>query len=252
VYEQKGYTQDNPEGWSNDPPTFEDLLEVIKYPEEVIIQSHKQEYIRLLDTVTNSTMVAVENRLVPILEHPAFSGHNSIPIDEIVHRPLRIELKPLNTIDNQFLAADTIIRQIFAYLKSMGHIEDTEDSKFRLFIMIDEVKILTGIRGKLNDPYHILNRLATEARKFGLGLILASQILGHFGRDIRSNAASKVILRTMDLDETKRCAKEFKLKLEDLRDLSRPGEGFISTSRAPDAEHIQLFPSEVHPISKSD
>jgi len=251
AYEQHGIIQEHPAGWYNDPPTFKYLLELIKYPDEHIIASNQSKYIRLLESITNSTKMAVENRLTAILEHPAFSGENSVKIEDIANNPVRILLKPLNTVDMQFLAADTIIRQLYAYQVSKGHITEEESriSKFRMFIMIDEVKILSGYRGKKDDPYAILNRLATEARKFGMGMILASQIIGHFGRDIKSNAATKLILRTMDIDETKRCAKEFKLKIDELAKLSRPGEGYLSTSAHPDAQHIQMFPATSHPFA---
>ncbi|MHA2502230.1 MAG: hypothetical protein ACXAE3_05125 [Candidatus Kariarchaeaceae archaeon] len=253
AYDVHGITQTDPSGWRNPPPTFVFLLKLIRTPAVYFISSNNQQYIRLLETITTSTMMAVENRLAPILEHPAFSGQNNvIAIEKIANQPVRILLKPLNTVDMQFLAADTIIRQLYAYQLSKGHVteEESETSKFRMFIMIDEVKILTGYAGKKDDPYAILNRLATEARKFGLGLILASQVINHFGRDIKSNAATKLILRTMDIDETKRCAKEFKLKIEQLSELSRPGEGYLSTSSHPEAQHIQMYAARQHPIKK--
>ncbi len=242
-YYDHGIIQEDPSSWERQPPDFKYLLNLIQKPDEKILTSENQEFIRLLDLFKPTTRLAVENRLAPILEHPAFSGDNPIPIDEIITKSSRILLKPLNTIDMQFIAADTIMRQIFAFLQSMGHISD-KGNKFRSFILIDEVKILTGFKGKMNDPYHILNRLATEARKFGLGLILASQIFSHFGRDIRSNSATKIILRTMDLDETKRCAKELKIDMKKLSSINRPGEGYIITSEVPNARHIQLFTSD--------
>ncbi|MCE7734962.1 MAG: ATP-binding protein [Candidatus Heimdallarchaeota archaeon] len=241
-YYVHGIIQDDPDTWYKEPPTFSYLLDLLKYPEEKIGPTKNREYLRLLDSITMSTRIAVENRMISILEHPAFSGKNNINLENLLTEPHRIVLKPLNTIDLQFLAADTIMRQIFAYLVSKGHIQaDEEDNKFRLFIVIDEVKILTGYRGNINDPYHILNRFATEARKFGLGLILASQVLGHFGRDIRSNSATKLILKTMDLDEARRCAKELKIDLKKLNAIKRPGEGFIITSKNKQAEHIQIY-----------
>ncbi|MHA2169458.1 MAG: ATP-binding protein [Candidatus Kariarchaeaceae archaeon] len=241
-YLDHGITQKDATSWDNKPPNFKYLLNLIQNPEEKILASKNNEFIRILGIYTASTRLAIENRLTPILEHPAFSGERTIPMDQLITKPVRILLKPLNTIDMQFLAADTIMKQVFAHLVSMGHLStNNEEDKFRLFIVIDEVKILTGFRGKLNDPYHILNRLAAEARKFGMGLILASQIIGHFGRDIRSNSATKLILRTMDLTETKHCAKELKIPIDDLAQLSKPGEGYIITSKQPDARHIQLF-----------
>ncbi|MDH5401206.1 MAG: DUF87 domain-containing protein [Candidatus Heimdallarchaeota archaeon] len=239
-YEEFGIYQNDPTTWENQPPDFEYLLNLMKYPDEKIINSKKIDYIRVLESINNSTKMAVETRLSPILEHPAFLGEEKIPIKDMLEKPMRIMLKPLNTVEMQFLAADTLMRQIFAYIKSMGHILPDASDKFRLFILIDEVKILTGYRGKVNDPYHILNRFATEARKFGLGLILASQVFGHFGKDIRSNSATKIILRTMDLEETKKCAKELKIDMDKLSSIKKPGEGYLITSKEPTAKYIQI------------
>ncbi len=241
AYKDYGIVQEEPSTWNKPPPDFRFLLKLIKNADNIIMESEDEEFIRVLDLITKSTKVAVENRLVSILEHPAFYSKKKIPIDELREKSFRILLKPLNTIDMQFLASDTIIRQIFAYFKSLGHVDASKgDDKLRIFIIIDEVKVFTGFKGKINDPYHILNTIATEARKFGIGMILASQILAHFGRDIRSNAATKLILRTMDNDETKRCSKEMKIKIDRVANITRPGEGFIITSRDKDARHIQL------------
>lgn len=242
AYKDAGIIQEDSSTWDKTPPDFRTLLELVKHAPTIIMESGDEEFIRVLELATKSTRVAVENRLISILEHPAFSSKNKVPIEDLRERSFRILLKPLNTIDSQFLASDTIIRQIFAYFKSLGHVDISKgDKKLRLFIIIDEVKIFTGYKGKINDPYHILNRIATEARKFGLGMILASQILGHFGRDIRSNAATKLILRTMDNEETQRCSKEMKIKLEKVANITTPGEGFLITSKDKDARHIQLL-----------
>lgn len=242
-YDEKGIKQSDPESWNNEMPTFKDLLRIVRNSEEVILRSEKQLYIRALENVNMSTRMAVENRLIAMLEHPAFSSPNNLKMSDLLSESHRILLKPLNTIDLQFLAADTLMRQIFSRLKSTGHVKEG-DSKFRVFIVIDEVKILTGFRGSLNDPYNILNRFATEARKFGLGLILASQTIGHFGRDIRSNCATKLILKTMDAEEAKKCAKELKIDLKELTTIEKPGEGFLITSHSPEASRVQIYPNK--------
>lgn len=45
--------------------------------------------------------------------------------------------------------------------------------RFRLFVIIDEAKILSTGGGDTDSPDRILNQLFTEARKFGLGMILS-------------------------------------------------------------------------------
>ena len=44
------------------------------------------------------------------------------------------------------------------------------------------------------DSDHIINILVREARKFGLGIIFASQSINHFSEDVLANVGVKLIL----------------------------------------------------------
>lgn len=56
-------------------------------------------------------------------------------------------------------------------------------------VVLDESHLFFG-----DDPENVLNAYAKEARKFGLGLICASQSPTHFSEDFLGNVATKVIL----------------------------------------------------------
>lgn len=252
TYHLKGIKQDNPESWDNTPPSFKDLLKILKKP-EILKGNIKRDFVSMVPDVSKSTETALENKLMPILEHPAFSGKNLISIHKFLKEPARILLRPLQSLDMQFLAADTILHQIFAYVQSLGHTStDSDIDKFRLFIIIDEVKLLAGYDGKINDSFSILNRLSTEGRKYGLGLILASQMLEHYGREIRANSATKLVFKPMDDSEIKRLSKELKVNPKLVSDLSLPGEGFIKKTSDMQSIHLRTFPMNQRPFNDTD
>jgi arabinogalactan endo-1,4-beta-galactosidase len=63
----------------------------------------------------------------------------------------------------------------------VGHIRDV--------IVVDEAHIYTD-----KDPDNILNTISTEARKFGVALICASQSPTHFTEDLLTSIATKINL----------------------------------------------------------
>lgn len=58
------------------------------------------------------------------------------------------------------------------------------------YAVVDEAHMLASA----DDPEHPLNCIAREARKFGLGLLCASQSAEHFSIDFMANMATKVLL----------------------------------------------------------
>jgi hypothetical protein len=74
-----------------------------------------------------------------------------------------------------------------------------------LLILMSGCSTVVPVTVKFPDaPDRILNLLFTEARKFGLGMILASQMSDHFGSEVKANAASWLVLKPMDMKEAKR------------------------------------------------
>jgi DNA helicase HerA-like ATPase len=93
--------------------------------------------------------------------------------------------------------------------------------------MIDEAKILAMGKGDPNGRDRILNVLATEGRKFGIGLILASQSSSHLGEDVKGNVGARLVLRSPDWSEVRKNALEIQVQPRDLESLRGKGEGFF-------------------------
>ncbi len=107
-------------------------------------------------------------------EAPRFDDHATI---------WRYDIKALSR-DEQQMFCDCLLSEIFFDCKMQGESPDPHT-----FVVIDEASIFVD-----PEPDHIINIILREARKFGLGLWLASQSITHFPESILSSAAVKMIL----------------------------------------------------------
>ena len=85
------------------------------------------------------------------------------------------------------------------------------------------------------------NKIAAESRKYGLGLILASQRILHYGDEILSNFYTKILLKTDSSDipvanKKLRIIDKNLLSLTKYNDVAVVGRGSIYK-----AIHIDLF-----------
>lgn len=84
-------------------------------------------------------------------------------------------------------------QQLFVYFKVeeilLEAIQRGPSEHVRELVVIDEAHLFVD-----DEPTNPINALAKEARKFGVGLVCASQSAGHFSEDILTNLATKVIL----------------------------------------------------------
>ena len=111
--------------------------------------------------------------------------------------PLRVyDIKALQE-DEQKMFAEVIMERIFIEAKARGPraYPDT-------FVILDEAH-------KFMSPEHehVLNRMAREIRKFGVGLIIVSQNFDHFPEDIIANSAMTLILGMHDMHHDKAARK---------------------------------------------
>src|SRR3546814_752388 len=120
--------------------------------------------------------------------------------------PLRVyDIKALSE-DEQSMFAEVLLERLFLEAKARGQ-RDNPDT----FIIIDEAhKFMSP------DNEHIMNRMAREVRKFGVGLILVSQNFDHFPEDLIANSAVTMILGLHDMHHD-RAARRLSLKSENLK-----------------------------------
>ncbi|MFY9512941.1 MAG: helicase HerA-like domain-containing protein [Rubrivivax sp.] len=233
AYQDRGFNDADPATWRNRPPTFGDVEHVLADWAE--------------DDARKGQRSAIEGCLAAIqeiFEHPIFQRSEHISIEEILSSNVRLDLSKL-TDEVRYIAAETMLRKVFRVLRLKGPIpvQPVDDQqRFRLFVIIDEAKILSTGGGDPDSPDRILNQLFTEARKFGLGMILASQMSDHFGSEVKANAATWLVLKPMDVKEAKKNAPNVHMEPEALTALKGKGDGYLRDRSSPRARRIQVAP----------
>lgn len=213
AYAKRGITAEK-ETWEKLCPNFEDVKNIL---DERISETGDKELLRL------------KNKLSKIFKFNIFSKPNTIGVKDLFNESTVIDLSKLPD-DFRFLVADTILRKIYRNLVLRDPIGfDTKGKeRFRIFIAIDEAKII--VPTKKDNPKAIINIFGTEARKFGVGFIVSSQLTAHFGDDVLGNMATKMALKQLKYIIARDNAKELSIDPDVLMDIKNPGEGFIRFS----------------------
>jgi hypothetical protein len=202
-YRGCGITQDDQESWRREPPTFADLEGLL---DEEIARKKNPERLQALKT-----------KISPVFDCKIFSKP-ALPV--AATGITRIDMSRLS-LDVQFLASDVLLRHLFREAMLAG---EAAEGELRYVFVVDEAKLLVA-RGK-DDPLGIINRLASEARKYGVGLLLASQDLDHFSRDILNNVATKLVLMHSET-AIRATASKLLLEKEQLQALKEPFVGLV-------------------------
>lgn len=96
----------------------------------------------------------------------------------------RYDIKAITNLDEKKLFVYFLLEDIFAKRIQKGMQNDVVE-----MIFLDEANLFFN-----DDADNIINIIAKEARKFGLGLCCASQSPTHFSEDFISNVGTKIIL----------------------------------------------------------
>lgn len=231
AYRQVGIREEDPTTWWHQPPTFARVLAILR--QWASDEEWKSRRPSILGCVA-----AVETAF----GHPLFSRDRHLPMEEILETGVRLDLSRVPD-GIRFMVADTVLRKLFRMLSLVGPIPVEPESdleRFRLFVIIDEAKIMAGSPPRPNDAGLMVNILITEARKFGVGLILASQMQAHFGEEILANASARLVLRPMNHAEAKRNAADMQVKPEALVEMNEKGLGFFRSQASPGSRLIQV------------
>lgn len=178
-------------------------------------------------------------RLKPLASMPIFTGENELNPAKLVQQGAVFNFSKMKGT-GRTLVCDTLLGLIIDQMFSLGPVPHGQ-RKQRVFINIDEAKILFGNKERKNDIDHPINVLATEGRKYGVGLILASQRTEHFSEDFLSNAAVNIVLGPVtDAREKKKLCSVYGLDKSSINKLSHRGSVYILSSRIPGNVYTRL------------
>ncbi len=154
------------------------------------------------------------------------SFYDSEDVEKILSSNNRINLSKVDDFSIHLVAVN-LLRMIFNTLRRKGPIpvNPVDDSeRYRLFIVIDEAKILYK-RGR-NRKDSIFNTLVKEGQKFGIGLIFASQMSESFSDEIKTNISARLVLKPINLDEAEKNAAMVYVTPKEINNLEGKGDGY--------------------------
>ncbi|MEA5537127.1 ATP-binding protein [Crocosphaera sp. XPORK-15E] len=177
-YEDQGITQSDVNSWKNTPPNFANLKEEIEE--------------RIEDGCNESTKLLL--KLAATFQYGVFSREQP----EFKEKHIRVDLSKLPP-EIGAIAAESLAWQLMNIHRLMG---ETGDKLPKTYIFIDEAKEL--------KKSSACDRIIADGRKYGLGLVLASQSERHLSPDVIGNSSTKIVL-PVDQTEVKKVASKFRL-----------------------------------------
>lgn len=198
AYQEKGFSISDRTTWNNEPPQFEDIWAILEFMEQN----------------GGSNVRNLKYRIVPLFENNIFvSAANSVSINEVLNQNSIINLSALATPELMKSVARFVLQAVYNRMISEG-----PSNKIKLYVVIDEAHKLS-YDSTLTD-------LIREARKYGVGFILASQSVRDFATVVFENMGTKIALQ---------------LEGEDAKFMA---ENFGATDRASKDSVLALLPAQ--------
>jgi type IV secretory pathway VirB4 component len=205
-YNLRSITQEQAETWTKQPPNFADLQKVI----EGRIENNCKESVKLKLKLAATFQYGVFSRLQP----------------EFTEKHIRIDLSKLPP-EIGAIAAESLAWQLMNQHRLLGEM----DGKLpRTYLFIDEAKELK------KSP--ACDRIIADGRKYGLGLVLASQSERHLSEDVIGNSATKIVL-PVDSSEVKKVSAKFRLGEKKVAELT-PMKAICRFGKQ--AEFVEILP----------
>jgi DNA phosphorothioation-dependent restriction protein DptH len=178
TFERQGILTDVQSTWKKEPPAFPQLQQTLDD-----LASDKQ-------YANAKNAVGLAARLTTFFMLSSFTtGNQTWSWESLIADPKhRVHILQFRGLEGktQKVIVEVLLWHLFFYLKSHGQ------GRLRLYCVLDEAHHLSFREG---GPIDLLLR---EARKFGLGIIFASQQPEDFSEAAFSNSASKLVFQTTD------------------------------------------------------
>ncbi|MEM2941633.1 MAG: type IV secretion system DNA-binding domain-containing protein [Thermoproteota archaeon] len=187
-----GFVVGNRTTWDNNPPTLSMVWEILKH----------------LERTEGGNVRNLNFRIQPLFETGVFvESEDTKSFERIFSRPSIIRLSNLATTELMIAVSRFVLQKIYATMLSKG-----TSSGLRVFAVVDEAHKLSYDE--------TLTELIREARKYGVGILLASQSVKDFDRIVFDMVGTKIALQ-LEGEDARIMADNLGLIGKDDRDLAR-------------------------------
>jgi len=199
----------------------------------------KKNIFRQENSKNKNSIESLISRIEPLFDIEIFKEGNEIEFNNLLSKTTVVELKDFPTEMVKSAIAEFFLNKLSYYLYSLD-----KSKKLRMYCVIDEAHRLMYE----NSP---LDRLLRESRKYGVGVILASQRPADFNETVLANAGAILSFQCNLEKDAKFVAKQLNLETRKIKNLVEPGLGYIKFSRSEKSEKVKIIPLSSR-ISKKD
>jgi DNA helicase HerA-like ATPase len=176
LYEQFGIIQEDRQTWTRRTPHLGDLQDAIDRRAQAACKDSQ----------------ALQIKLAATFQYGVFSRAQ---IDLSAGKLIRVDLSKLPP-ELGAIAAEAILKQVMDAHRLAG-----ESPGLKTFVFVDEARELKGSK--------TLDRITADGRKYGLGVVLATQRETHISPDVLANTATKILL-PVDVADIRKVANRFR------------------------------------------
>lgn len=220
AFTQAGFRANDKTTWSLKAPNFNDIWEVLQHME-------KQD---------RGSVRNLKLRIQPIFENSIFnSGGTAMSFENVLSQNTIIRLATLPTVELMKTVCRFTLQSIYNYMISAG-----PSKNIKLYVVLDEAHKISYDQ--------TLTDLIREARKYGIGFILASQTPRDFDSVVFDNMGTKISLQ-LEGDDSKIITENFGLSdnndksaLKNLLISQQPLRGLIRNNHYEPFRQLDIIP----------
>lgn len=215
AYEQKGILEARPETWNLEPPTFEDVVNTLQ------------------SDASGGQKAAAQGllaRVNPFVALRLFTGATTVPFEQLVSAGTSLLLGGLYTDDLRVVYGHFFLTKLWYYVQNLG---PTDEARF--YLLLDEAN-------RLDFPGSPLERLVREARKFGVGIIVASQRPGDFTETVPANAACSIVFQCPLERDAAFMAKQLSCRPLDIQGLNPTFDALVKFDYETETKRVTVVP----------
>ncbi len=216
-----------------------DLKKKARYKEFPTFQDVEKNIYRQEDSSNKSVINSLTSRIEALFDIDIFSGGTNIEYKDMFKDTTVVELKDFPTEKVKSTIAEFFLKKLSYYIYSLER-----NKKIRMYTIIDEAHRLMYE----NSP---LDKLLRESRKYGIGVILASQRPSDFNETVLANTGVLLSFQCNLDKDAKFVSKQFNLEPRKIKNLTEPGLGYIKFSRTERADRIKIIPIDERELEET-
>lgn len=214
-YLEKGINLKQKGAGNSNFPTFSDIQRNI----------YRQE-----DSKNKTTIASLMSRIEPLIDLDIFETDTNIDFSDLIRETTVVGLKDFPTETVKAVIAEFFLNKLSYYLYSWDR-----SKNMKLYCVIDEAHRLMYD----NSP---LDRFLRESRKYGVGVILASQRPVDFNETVLANVGGVMSFQCSLEKDAHYIARQLNLETRKIKNLIEPGLGYIKFSRSEKSEKVKVIP----------